>query len=481
MRNTRMLKYFLIGGALLIFLSLAATASAISDTTAPVVTNVVPVNGSTIYTNGGSTIYYQLGNTTPMVIKADYSDEAGGSGVDATSVMVHLDGMNMLSDCPVQTASHVECNATAADLFPGTHDLDVYVYDLAGNGTINHTTLTVSVDNQAPTYSNLMPAAGSTIHTSQLNSTGINDMSALRFDYDIADAAPSSGYFPMSHINDTSPPSVPGGMISNSSCVKTPTTNPTHYSCQANRASLLHLGTNTFSALLKDKVGNSNYSDPSSVSTYTVVDDVAPAISGITANPATIAASYADPLPTGALSTNLASGIDSGTAMVHVDGAMIMTGCIATSTGISCPTPAGLAPGSHVIEVMVTDNAGNNARATLSFTTGKPALSLGAPAPRWGSYADYTAGILSVDWTLRNTGSTNARSTTLTCAGNSNGVIMNGPATAILGDIAAGGSASGTLRYEGIVNGGYVVVGSWHTTNTGTALDDLGNLYTYPV
>ncbi|MHB1361327.1 MAG: hypothetical protein ACYCW5_01850 [Thermoleophilia bacterium] len=51
------------------------------------------------------------------MIKADYSDEVGGSGVDPASIMVHLDGGNMLDNCPVQTASHLECSAAAADLY----------------------------------------------------------------------------------------------------------------------------------------------------------------------------------------------------------------------------------------------------------------------------------------------------------------------------------------------------------------------------
>ncbi|MHB9111753.1 MAG: Ig-like domain-containing protein [Thermoleophilia bacterium] len=367
------MKYLIILAFLVAIFAIGAGSFAIAanpDTTAPLVANVVPADGSIIYTNSGSTIYYQIGNTSPMVIKADYSDEAGGSGIDPGSVMVHLDGGNMLFDCPVQTETHVECLATAADLFPGTHPVDIYVSDLEGNETINRTWVTVVIDNAVPTYSNLTPASGSTIYTSQLNSASINDMSALRFDYNISDPAPSSGASPMSHINDSFPPGDSmGAMISNASCVKTPdANNPIHYSCQVNRAGLLHLGDNTLSVLLKDRVGNSNYSDLSSVNHYTVVDNVAPAISNIAADPTNITATYTDPSPTGALSTNLASGINSATAMIHVDGAMIMTGCTATATGISCPIPSGLAAGTHAIEVIVKDNAGNTGTGTGSFT-----------------------------------------------------------------------------------------------------------------
>ncbi|MBK5225864.1 MAG: hypothetical protein JJD96_04720, partial [Thermoleophilia bacterium] len=405
--RNKSLRYILIVAFMVAIFATAmgSLAMAAGDITAPVVTSVTPANGSTMYTNGSSTIYYQLDNTTPLVIKADYSDEVGGSGVDVNSVMVHLDGSNMLDNCPVQTDAHVECVATAADLFPGTHPLDIYVADVDGNLTVNHTTVIVALDNQAPTYSNLLPANGSTIHTSQLNSTGINDMSALRFDYDLTDAAPSSGYSPMTHINDSVPPGVSGAMISNTSCVKTPATNPTHYSCQANRASLLHLGDNTLSVLLKDKVGNTstNYTDSSSLNHYTVVDDVAPAVSGLTADTTTISANYSDPLPTGALSANLASGINAGTAMVHVDGTMIMMGCTTTGTGISCPTPSGLSVGTHAIKVMVDDNAGNMGTGSGSFSVTVPTAEsvflakwnalVGAPGNSMGAATATTGGM----------------------------------------------------------------------------------------
>ncbi|MDO8737331.1 MAG: hypothetical protein Q7K29_09670, partial [Thermoleophilia bacterium] len=98
------MKYLLILAFLVTILVMGAgsLAMAAGDVTAPLVTNVVPANGSMMFTNGSSTIYYQTGNTTPLVIKADYSDEVGGSGIDPSSVMVHLDGSNMLDNCPVQ-------------------------------------------------------------------------------------------------------------------------------------------------------------------------------------------------------------------------------------------------------------------------------------------------------------------------------------------------------------------------------------------
>lgn len=481
------MKYLLILAFLVAIFAVGASSIAVAaypvdpDTTAPVVTNVVPADGSTIFTNGSSTIYYQLGNTTPLVIKADYTDEVGGSGVDVASVMVHLDVSNMLMNCPVQTDTHVECTATAADLTPGTHPVDIYVDDLAGNATMHRTWVTVVVDNAAPTYSNLLPVDGSTIFTSQLNSISINDMSALRIDYDLTDPAPSSGWSPMTHINETVPPGAGGmgAMISNTSCVKTPAVNPTHYSCQVNRASKLKLGDNTLSILLKDMVGNksSDYSNPATLKHYTVVDNVNPLVSGITADQTTITASYADPAPTGALSANLTSGINAGTAMVHVDGTMIMTGCTATATGISCPTPAGLSAGIHSIEVMVSDGAGNMGMGTGTLCVpGKPAVGVSIRSSNWASFADYTARELSVTLRFSNSGTTTAFATAMTGSTNTNGVTLSTVTPLSIGDLNGGASTEATVKYH-IPPG----VGNFKASITGSATDACGTSYTYPV
>jgi hypothetical protein len=454
------------------------------DTTAPVVSSVVPADGSTVYTNGTTTI---------VAITANYSDEAGGSGVNAESVMVHLDGSNMLFDCPVQTDTQVKCNASTAagDLDPGLHPLDIYVWDIAGNFTFHRTYFTVAVDDVIPSYANLAPADGSTIYTSQLTSTSTNDMSALRIDYDLIDPDPSSGVKPMSHINDTHDGTM-GAMIPNSSCVKTPSsTFPTHYSCQMNQAKKLTLGVNTLEVLLKDAVGNTNYPgsdpalwDPSRLNYYTIIDDTAPTVSGVTADATTISASYSDPNPTGAASAaTLASGINSGTAMVHVDGVMIMMGCTADGTGISCPTPAGLTPGEHTVMVMVDDNEGNPGvgMGTLTIeppacSSGKPSLGLQSPVPHWASYSDYEAGLLSVDWTVRNNGSDIANNVQITGSGNTNGVTCATGLPAAVGNIDGGGGSGGTtLQY--IVPAG---VGSWRASLTASAEDECGTTYTYP-
>ncbi|MHB1382528.1 MAG: hypothetical protein ACYC5A_08830 [Thermoleophilia bacterium] len=481
-RNTVLLLLLAIVG---IMAMSTGTALAAVDTTAPSVSSVTPANGSTIYTNGASTIYYQFGNPTPLTIRATYADEPGGSGVDPASVMVHLDGSNMLYDCPTQTATEVACNATAADLFPGTHPVDIYVADVEGNMTMHRTWVTVVSDSLAPTYANLSIANGSIIYTSQLNSSGVNDLGALRFAYDIIDGTNSSSVVPMTHINESVPPGVLGAMIMNTSCVKTPdANNTTHYSCQVNRAKLLKLGDNTLSILLKDRVGNmsSDYSNAAGLNHFTVVDDVAPVVSGVTADGAAIDASYSDPQPTGALSTSLAAGIDSGTATVKIDGSTV-SGCTATTTGVSCPTPAGLSVGDHAVVITIGDNAGNQGQGTTTLTIdppacvpGKPALSLSMKSIAWASYADFQARELSMVYRITNSGSDIADNVAITGSNNTNGVILITPAPLALGSIAGGGAAETTAIY--LVPTG---VGSFRASVTASASDGCGTSYGYPV
>lgn len=460
-RHGKMLKRTTVLFALMMVIALVAlsAAQAQADTTAPVVTSVTPADGSTVYTNGVSTI---------TKITATYADEAGGSGVNPDSVMVHLDGGNMLFDCPTQTESSVSCNATVTDLYPGVHPLDIYVADNAGNRRMSRSYLTVVVDDQPPTYSNLLPVDGSIIYTSTLTST-------LMVGIDYSDPAPSSGNIkPMIHINDLHD-GTSGAMIMGCTNVAG------HYSCKLNQAKRLRLGVNQVEVLMKDGVGNNNYSLPSRLNSYTVVDDVAPAVSGLAADATSISASYSDPAPAGALSASLTSGIDTATAAVKVDGNPV-AGCTVLADGVSCPTPAGLAVGQHDILVNVNDNAGNQGTATGTLTidpppcvSGKPSLNLHRQSVGWASYADYQARELSLQLSLTNDGADGADGVAITGASSNGGVTLVTPVPVALGSVAGGTAVSTTLRFH-VPEG----VGSFKVAFTANAMDACGIGYGYP-
>jgi hypothetical protein len=108
-------------------------------------------------------------------------------------------------------------------------------------------------------------------------------------------------------------------------------------------------------------------------------------------------------------------------------------------------------------------------------TSGKPPLSLGSPTAFWASMADYTAGTLSVTYTIQNNGvgSANNASVTSSTATNSVTCITGMPVS--LGTITASGSKSFTLKYS-VPTG----VTRFIATVLAAADDECGNSYTYP-
>ncbi|MDO8735907.1 MAG: VCBS repeat-containing protein [Thermoleophilia bacterium] len=170
-----------------------------------------------------------------------------------------------------------------------------------------------------------------------------------------------------------------------------------------------------------------------------------------------------------------ASGPNVGATTVLVDGSPVS--CTNNGVLVSCPV-SGLADGVHSWTYNLADNAGNLYTRTRSFTVdtyaGMPSISLSAPAPIWGSYADYTARILSINWTITNSGAHAAYSVSMTNTSNTNGVTSSGSATASYGTIAAGASTTKTLKYNVPLT-----TGSWHTVNSANAKDGPGTTYTY--
>ncbi|MHB0866952.1 MAG: fibronectin type III domain-containing protein [Thermoleophilia bacterium] len=151
---------------------------------------------------------------------------------------------------------------------------------------------------------------------------------------------------------------------------------------------------------------------------------------------------------------------------------------------------SGLSPSTtYYYKVTSYDGYANGtASPETSFTTGappctvgQPVLSLAAPVAFWGSYADYTAGNLSVTWTVNNSGSTNASSVQLTDSHSTYAPITTitaMPATVGTGSIVAVGSGSVVVQYhlpQTVAGTGFRVV------NHASANDCAGNPYTYGV
>jgi len=116
------------------------------------------------------------------------------------------------------------------------------------------------------------------------------------------------------------------------------------------------------------------------------------------------------------------------------------------------------------------------AEAIVTVCT-QPALSLSQVQVYWGSYADYTVGILSDDFRIDNAGSEDAYTVFV------HGTINTGNVTAVnlpinLNTIAAGGNAVFTMQYqipETLASGSM-----FRSTIYLLASDSCGNFYNYP-
>jgi len=131
-----------------------------------------------------------------------------------------------------------------------------------------------------------------------------------------------------------------------------------------------------------------------------------------------------------------------------------------------------LVPGdtNGVLDVMLADNS------LIGCTAARPSLTLSKTSTYWGSYAAYTARLLSVNWTISNTGSNGATNVAITGSTNTNGVTISTLLPASVGNISAGSSAMKTLVYNVPLT-----TGGWWTSTTASAGDDCGGTgYTYP-
>jgi hypothetical protein len=114
---------------------------------------------------------------------------------------------------------------------------------------------------------------------------------------------------------------------------------------------------------------------------------------------------------------------------------------------------SGLTAGTHSIGGSVADQSGNLATISGAFqvSCGKPQLTLSAPQSFWESYQDYLDRMLSVNWSLTNTGGNTAMNVQIIDSINTNGVTLATPTAIALGDIPAGSSGNSitaTVKYQ---------------------------------
>ncbi|HDZ59249.1 MAG TPA: hypothetical protein ENH44_00505, partial [Actinobacteria bacterium] len=175
-----------------------------------------------------------------------------------------------------------------------------------------------------------------------------------------------------------------------------------------------------------------------------VPDITPPAISGL--NPAADSTGVC-PSPTisATLSDNR-TGLDPGSVVLLFDGMDVTGDASLTDTAITYQ-PGVVADGDHTVSLTAADYAGNIITREWQFQTSRPELTIPWRTAFWGSYGDYTSGILSVNFTLKNsaTGTTAVGVQALVSPASSGVMAVGLPSDPV--DIDTGEQALVLVRY----------------------------------
>lgn len=280
-------------------------------------------------------------NLTSTTINAAFSDGAG-SGVDASSADVLLDGANIDSSCGFFPDS-VSCSSGV--LAEGVHEVQVEVSDLAGNRAVKNWSFTVNanaiaITGQAPTdgswQTSASPGIQATFHQA---GAGIIDTSSITILLDGIDVS--------AEADRTS-----AGVVFRPS-------------------SGLAEGQHTVCITLNDDSGHIGRSEWS----FTI-DSLPPLITnetptGDAASQPTISADVSDD----------GSGIDPGSIDLSVDGVNTTGAASITGNLVTYTPPENLTPGPHGVQLVARDLAGNQQTATWGFSVSQPSAPTAPPAP----------------------------------------------------------------------------------------------------
>jgi hypothetical protein len=348
------------------------------DRTAPSLSHSTPADGSS-------------GEDRRPEVAFDVAD--AGTGVDAGSLHVVLDGVDVVS-AGTLVAGHFSL-LPGASLAYGSHHVKVTVADNSGNAMTPVEWTFAVADVTAPVLSDPTPRDGS---------SGADRTPAISLR--IADAGigvdPDTIAVVLDGNNIAAAGSFAGGRFSYLP------------------AAPLAFGIHTISALASDRAGNAS---PALTWSFTVADEQAPAVAGQRPLPGSI-------VPGATVIafdvSDAGTGVATGTLRVDVDGSDVASWGTLTGGHFSY-APGNLGAGVHTISVTVADNAGNVAGPVMwQFAVADPA-SLGLAAA--GGPASIVVG----------------HAATLRFAATSNGVGMAGARVLVSGR-PAGSAAFGPAR-----------------------------------
>jgi len=410
------------------------------DTTLPVLSNLIPQNGS-------------LTNWANQMVYLNYYDN--NTGVDLGGIRLLVDGIDVTGDAMIYPDHLMQIQASA--LPEGVHTIAVRVPDAVGNTATAEWNFTV--DTEAPVITVMAPAGGS--YTSSLpevsasysdGGSGI-DPASVRISVDGIDVTSSASvtqtgitYAPASPIADgthtasvtvsdnagntatatrsfyvdTEGPEliafVPGGIIMSSHAFNVwlmfrdnvsgmnassatmavdgtlvafvTTINPSTGACSFSYSGTFADGTHTASVTVSDNAGNT-----AAFSIGFSVDTSAPAITGISPPDGSLTASGSPTIGAQFLSWR---GIDESSAVIRVDGTDVTASAVVAASGFTLSMP--LSDGVHVVYVEVSNIFGNAASASWSFTVDTTAPQITGMSPASGAFTNNSRPAISASF-----------------------------------------------------------------------------------
>jgi parallel beta-helix repeat protein len=314
------------------------------DTTPPIITNLQPLDSSTI-------------NDSPPTINADYSDL---SGINLGSVLLEVDGIDVTSSTVVTTSEVTFTPDTA--LSDGIHSVYLEVRDNVGN--LATTSWSFYVDTAPPTITNLQPPDSST--TNDNNPT-------LSADYsDTGGINVSSVVLEVDGVDVTSSATVTGNGVN-----YTPLTE-------------LVDGTHTVHLEVEDV-----WENLARVSWSFEVDTTSPTISNLQPNDAS---TINDGTPSIGADYYDISGVDVNNVVLLVDSVDVTSKATVTAGGVNYTPGSDLVEGQHTVYLEVRDIYGNQATSSWSFDVDYPPL-IEAWEPGGTPDQTYTQGdVISITW-----------------------------------------------------------------------------------
>lgn len=286
------------------------------DAAGPRISNLSPVDGAIVAAN------------TTLTFKADFTDE--GSGIDLSSVALEIDGQAVASTLWTADANGLRYMASPA---VGTHSYRVSVKDRAGNAASGGATFTAV---SAPRVSGLSPADGTVLPVGATVDIGATlgdagggiDMASIRLSVDGVDVTGSATLTASSVLLLV----------------------PTPYA----------VGRHAVQLVVRDGAGNQTttaWSFEIDAPAATVFSNLAPrATLPQTAARPRISADYAD-----------ASGINLSQVRLVMDEVDVTQQASITASGVSFTPAQALAPGRHVVYLVVTNNQGRVASTIWTF------------------------------------------------------------------------------------------------------------------